>query len=72
VTAVTSTVAFYLSEDDVLDEDDAFLGYESVKPLELGGEETRPAESAAARGHRRGRARRHRRHRLLQRRGGAE
>ena len=38
-TAVPSTVAFYLSEDDTLDEDDTFLGYESVKTLELGGEE---------------------------------
>jgi hypothetical protein len=42
VTALPSTVAFYLSEDDVLDEDDAFLGYESVKTLELAGEEPVP------------------------------
>ena len=38
-TAVPSTVAFYLSEDGELDENDTFLGYESVKALELGGEE---------------------------------
>lgn len=42
MTALPSTVAFYLSEDDVLDEDDAFLGYESVKTLELAGEELVP------------------------------
>jgi uncharacterized delta-60 repeat protein len=39
-TAVPSTVAFYLSVDDVLDENDAFLGYASVKALEIAGEET--------------------------------
>jgi CARDB len=38
-TAVPSTVAFYLSVDDVLDENDTFLAYASVKTLELGGEE---------------------------------
>jgi uncharacterized delta-60 repeat protein len=39
-TAVPSTVAFYLSVDDELDENDAFLAYVSVKELALAGEET--------------------------------
>ena len=42
MTALPSTVAFYLSEDDVLDEGDAFVGNESVKTLELAGEEPVP------------------------------
>ena len=37
-TAVSSQVAFFLSEDEVLDENDAFLSTEKVKALEAGEE----------------------------------